>query len=126
MTPACISFYPLDFGLISDRLPDASVLIQVCSMLGFHITCCDFITLSGFSLENQEEFHSVQIEEGLFGDGDCSKRANHLDQVPHSFFLLSVEEDVFSLSPAPLPYLPCFSSVSCLLFGASFCISSKF
>ncbi|MED6268831.1 hypothetical protein CHARACLAT_026542, partial [Characodon lateralis] len=35
-------------------------------------------------------------------------------------------EDAFSLSPAPLPYLPCFSSVSCLLFGASFCISSKF
>ncbi|MED6279254.1 hypothetical protein CHARACLAT_032622, partial [Characodon lateralis] len=32
---------------------------------------------------------------------------------------------LFSFSH-PLPYLPCFSSVSCLLFGASFCISSKF
>ncbi|MED6238301.1 hypothetical protein ATANTOWER_016241 [Ataeniobius toweri] len=41
-------------------------------------------------------------------------------------FLLSVEEDAFSLSPTPLTYLPCSSSVSCLLFGASFCISSKF
>ncbi|MEQ2163760.1 hypothetical protein GOODEAATRI_033743 [Goodea atripinnis] len=33
-----------------------------------------------------------------------------------SFLLLSVEEDAFSLSPAPLPYLPCFTSVSCLRF----------
>ncbi|MEQ2183539.1 hypothetical protein GOODEAATRI_033672 [Goodea atripinnis] len=36
------------------------------------------------------------------------------------FFLLSVEEDAFSLCPAPLPYLPCFSSVSCLFLEPFF------
>ncbi|MEQ2176760.1 hypothetical protein GOODEAATRI_031341 [Goodea atripinnis] len=44
----------------------------------------------------------------------CSTESRNL------LFLLSVEVDAFSLSPAPLPYLPCFSSVSCLFLEPLF------
>ncbi|MEQ2297750.1 hypothetical protein AMECASPLE_037826 [Ameca splendens] len=35
-------------------------------------------------------------------------------------------DDAFSLSPAPLPYLPCFSSVSCLFLEPLFAFLPKY